>query len=619
MKQLLLVLVFAISVNQISAQIQVTLKGKINKPGSEFTVFEKINRGNLIEITNFKVEETGDFLVKINIDKPKAILIKKRDVPEYTGIEFWADKGEISIEQKQFLIKKRDSEDSEDSEDDGNSGGPSDIIDKNKVVFFGENQVANNFLLKLKIAKEKNDEYLNKWTYGEKHTKVEENLYKTKHNKLLAQLKLNYKTNIEKKVNAQLDNWIANEIKAFGLLCDAEFYDKKEDIRINGDSTGEIVANKTNVLDAKQTSFIKALKSFPESALLSDNFITFFNMCNSFNISFDFKNRNENLIYQEVVNSIATSPKANNDVAKIELIEKSYNEECAWAIFDSRLIINWIRTNMADKPKFLEYFLDSNITSLSDRSEMRKEQYLMLDELKQKFPNSNYIANAEERIINYTDVAEWSDNTNALSENTRELQDILSSQPIRITIDEYQKGFGTIKVPKKLEQILAFQNQYGVNRFSKDFAMYTNGFNIMARKTKTKECIDAFVNFAVANRDGDTYAFWLIDTDMKKNPIVILDGIRVQIVAKNLDEFIQLLTFDGDLSNDIEGNEYAGTQETTDNHSFNCPEFLQFVKTNFGINPINTDKEAKELIDYAKANFEKRLDDFLKNCKQNRY
>ena len=77
----------------------------------------------------------------------------------------------------------------------------------------------------------------------------------------------------------------------------------------------------------------------------------------------------------------------------------------------------------------------------------------------------------------------------------------------------------------------------------------------MARRTKTKECIDVFVNFAVANSRGDAYAFWLIDADMNKNPIVIFgEDNRIKIVAKNLDEFIQLLTFDGDLSNDIEGN-----------------------------------------------------------------
>ena len=594
MKKLQFLIAFVLIANQISAQIQVTLKGKINQPGTEFAVFEKINQSNLIEITNFKIEESGDFLVKFGTDKPKPIIIKER-YSRGTEIEFWADKGEVNI------LKN-------------------DKVDENKVVFYGVNLMANNLLFEMKSAEKKNDEYLNKWAYGEKHTAAEENIYKTKHNKLIAQLKLNYKTNIDKKVDAQLDNWIATEIKAFELLCEAQFYNKSEDIKKNGESTGEIVSNKTNVLDAKQTSFIKALKSFPESALLSDYFITYFNVCNNLYTGFDFVNRSENPIYQEVINSIAVSPTTDNDVAKIELIEKTYSEESAWQIFDSRLIINWIRANMADKPKFLEYFLDNNITSLADRAEMRKEQYLLLDELKQKFPNSNYIATAEERLINYTAVAEWSENQHELSDNRMELGDISRGAPRRITIEEYQKGFGTQKVPKKLEQILQFQNQYGIGRFSQDFALYTNGFNNMARRTKTRECIDAFVNFAVANGRGDAYAFWIIEADMSKNPIVIFgEETSIKIVAKNLDEFIQLLTFDQNLSNDIEGNEYAGTQETTDYHSYNRPEFLQFVKTNFGINPINTDKEAKELIDYAKVNFDKRLDDFLQNCKPNRY
>ena len=285
MKKLQFLIVFILLANQISAQIQVTLKGKINQPGTEFTIFEKINRGDLIEITNFKVEESGDFLVKFNSDKPKPILIKER-FSRGTEIEFWADKGEITI------IKN-------------------DKIDEDKVVFSGVNQVANNLIYSIKLVEKKNDEYLNKWVYGNKHTAIEENVYKTKHNKLLAQLKLNYKTNIEKKVDAQLDNWIATEIKAFGLVCDAKFYNEKEDIVKKGNSTGEIVANTTNALDAKQTLFIKALKSFPESALLSDYFLNFFSYCNNYVTSFDFEKRDNNPIYQEVIKSIATSPKAN--------------------------------------------------------------------------------------------------------------------------------------------------------------------------------------------------------------------------------------------------------------------------------------------------------------------
>ena len=197
MKKLQFLIVFILLANQISAQIQVTLKGKINQPGTEFTIFEKINRGDLIEITNFKVEESGDFLVKFNSDKPKPILIKER-FSRGTEIEFWADKGEITI------IKN-------------------DKIDEDKVVFSGVNQVANNLIYSIKLVEKKNDEYLNKWVYGNKHTAIEENVYKTKHNKLLAQLKLNYKTNIEKKVDAQLDNWIATEIKVVAGNINSNF------------------------------------------------------------------------------------------------------------------------------------------------------------------------------------------------------------------------------------------------------------------------------------------------------------------------------------------------------------------------------------------------------------
>ena len=95
---------------------------------------------------------------------------------------------------------------------------------------------------------------------------------------------------------------------------------------------------------------------------------------------------------------------------------------------------------------------------------MQNEQYLLLNELKQKFPNSNYIVNAEAIIQNYTDIAESSDNQNALMNNQMELQRITGNTSIRISKEEYQKGFGTLKVPKKLEQILQFQNQYGIGR-----------------------------------------------------------------------------------------------------------------------------------------------------------
>ena len=329
MKKLQFLIAFVLIANQISAQIQVTLKGKINQPGTEFTVFEKINQSNLIEITNFKIEESGDFLVKFDTDKPKPIIIKER-YSRGTEIEFWADKGEVNI------LKN-------------------DKVDENKVVFFGVNLMANNLLFEMKSAEKKNDEYLNKWAYGEKHNAAEENIYKTKHNKLLAQLKLNYKTNIDKKVDAQLDNWIATEIKAFELLCEAQFYNKSEDIKKNGESTGEIVSNKTNVLDAKQTSFIKALKSFPESALLSDYFLKYFELCCAHNADFNYSSTNNYPLYSEILGSIKVSP----ENANMNYHNNDNNEpyKSAIRIFNSRAIINWVKTNMADKPKFLEYIL----------------------------------------------------------------------------------------------------------------------------------------------------------------------------------------------------------------------------------------------------------------------
>ena len=192
-------LLFMLILNNLSAQIKVTIKGKItdsqySNHAIEYSVFKKNNALDLTKLIDFKTGNFGEFKIKFSLDKPQPLCIKRSDLEGFYFIDFWGE-GNISI-------------DGEINE---------------QVTFSEDNKLANNLLNSIKIAEKKNYKFFSEY-YDDKENPLKDEIYLRKQSKLLQDLNTDYKTNIENKTPLQLDNWIAAEIKAFGLMCEDRFY-----------------------------------------------------------------------------------------------------------------------------------------------------------------------------------------------------------------------------------------------------------------------------------------------------------------------------------------------------------------------------------------------------------
>ena len=317
------ILFFMLIVNTLSAQIQVTIKGKItdsqySNHAIEYSIFKKTHKLDLTKIIDFKTGNFGEFNIKFSLDKPQPLCIKRSDLEGFYSIDFWGE-GKISIDCQ---------------------------MDE-QVTFSGDNQLSNNFLNSIKIAEKKNYKFFSEY-YDDREIPKKDEIYLRKQSKLLQDLNTDYKTNIENKTPLQLDNWIATEIKAFELVCEDRFYETR--------NIGKSKIEKDKeALDFEQNLYLDTLKTFPESALLSDYFLKYFEICYSHNADFDFRSANNSPLFAEILSSIKVSPENANMNYHNNDLNEPYRS--AIHIFNRHAIINWVKENLADKPKFLEYIL----------------------------------------------------------------------------------------------------------------------------------------------------------------------------------------------------------------------------------------------------------------------
>lgn len=146
-----------------------------------------------------------------------------------------------------------------------------------------------------------------------------------------------------------------------------------------------------------------------------------------------------------------------------------------------------------------------------------------------------------------------------------------------------------IEIPKVLEKLYQFDEEYGAE-------MYSECFSIGAQEEDTFEYYFDFDEeqvieynkqikpFATVDGTGGFAAFWLIDNnrEIANAPIIIYGSEgQIKITAKNIFDFMRLLTFDCELMDgasymfkeDYEASEYK-------------QEFREFIKKEFDLDPV---------------------------------
>ncbi|WP_264523980.1 hypothetical protein [Flavobacterium sp. N502536] len=180
------------------------------------------------------------------------------------------------------------------------------------------------------------------------------------------------------------------------------------------------------------------------------------------------------------------------------------------------------------------------------------------------------------------------------------------------SLEEYSAQFGKYVLPADLVKLYKFEQEYGVESYSECF-----GLTITEDKTGIKtwseeeEFYNSFIEFAGANGSGSSYAYWLIDDDLNKCPIVVFgDEGGIHVVAENTRELIHLLTFDTEISVDFDSAYFYKDEEYYE-ESENKEAFEQWVKKEFNLDTITSTEETDEIVNQAKEKYKTQLNDFL--------
>jgi hypothetical protein len=182
----------------------------------------------------------------------------------------------------------------------------------------------------------------------------------------------------------------------------------------------------------------------------------------------------------------------------------------------------------------------------------------------------------------------------------------------RFSLEEYASQFGNYKVPEDLVKLYEFEQEYGVETYSECFGLtITDDKTGIKTWSEEEEFYNSFIEFAGANGSGSSYAYWIIDNDLNKCPIVVFgDEGGVHVVAENIQKLIQLLTLDTEISVDFD-KAYFYQDEEYYEESENKEAFREWVKEEFNLDAIESNEEADEIVEQAQSKYKQNFNDFL--------
>jgi hypothetical protein len=195
----------------------------------------------------------------------------------------------------------------------------------------------------------------------------------------------------------------------------------------------------------------------------------------------------------------------------------------------------------------------------------------------------------------------------------QEREDAWNGVGNELTFEKFKSQFGIYNLPKDLKMLFDFENEYGAESFSECF--YLNAIDKTGLKSwsEKQEFLDAFIEFATANGSGSSYAYWLIEKDIEKCPIVVFgDEGGIHVVANSTKDLIHLLTYDTEIMVDHEGATFYKDEDEYEK-SENKKEFVKWAKEKFDFKAIKNDEETEKIISIAKDKYQDKLNSFLVN------
>jgi hypothetical protein len=178
-----------------------------------------------------------------------------------------------------------------------------------------------------------------------------------------------------------------------------------------------------------------------------------------------------------------------------------------------------------------------------------------------------------------------------------------------MNINDFKSKLGVNELPSELENLIEFAfNLSDSEYFSDGFFIEPYGRIGLATWSSEEDFINKLIPFATANSTGSIYAIWVNDSNqsLSKIPIVVFgDEGGEHIVAENILQFLQLLTYD----TEIELDEYdVRFVKEKDKESKNLKKYLNWLKENYNLEKI---EEPEKIIKIAQEKYKQTLDKWI--------
>lgn len=176
-------------------------------------------------------------------------------------------------------------------------------------------------------------------------------------------------------------------------------------------------------------------------------------------------------------------------------------------------------------------------------------------------------------------------------------------------INKFKKNFND-SITDELALFLEINEGLGFENYSQGFGLLRDDKSGIATWSKDPDFLDKLMPFAQANCSGSMYVLWNNGENKSLNelPVVVFgDEGGYHVLAKNIFELMQLLTFDTEIT--VSHEEVYFYKDNDYEESEGLAEYKLWLKENFNQDPVYTTDETYSILENAqkmyKTDFEK--------------
>jgi hypothetical protein len=158
-------------------------------------------------------------------------------------------------------------------------------------------------------------------------------------------------------------------------------------------------------------------------------------------------------------------------------------------------------------------------------------------------------------------------------------------------LDEFKQNFNGYGLTSEFIDLKYFQDNHA--DYSQGFCLLADNKAGLKTWSDNKDFSDRFMPFAQANGTGSTYGIWDDGTKKTLNdfPVIVFgDEGGVHIIAENILQLMQILTFDVEIMIDFENANFYKDEDDYEESKDN-PAYKSWLKECFNLDPTIKPKE----------------------------